>query len=116
MPREEGADGVRLGDIDRDRQMDIATGWRDGRTVRVYRQPERPSEPWKSETLELVCAAEDAVFAAVDREGAPDGISSCGEASRRACACIGGPARRPRRFRRPIRNALDLNAADPASW
>ncbi len=74
-----GADGVRLGDVNRDRRLDIATGWEEGRTVRVYLQPAKPWEPWKRETVGQICAAEDAVFADVDRDGTQDVISSCEE-------------------------------------
>lgn len=72
-----GADGVRLGDMNRDGRMDIATGWEEGRTVRVYRQPAKPGEPWSAETVGQVCAPEDAVFADVDGDGTLDVISSC---------------------------------------
>jgi hypothetical protein len=74
-----GADGVRLGDVNRDGRMDIATGWEEGRTVRIYRQPAQAGEPWPWETVGQVCAAEDAVFADVDDDGALDVISSCEE-------------------------------------
>jgi len=73
----QGADGVRLGDLNRDGRLDIATGWEEGRTVRVYLQPPKVGEPWKRETVGQVCAAEDAVFADVDGDGSLDVISSC---------------------------------------
>ncbi len=74
-----GADGVRLGDVNRDGRMDIATGWEEGRTVRIYLQPAKAGEPWARQTVGQVCAAEDAVFADVDGDGKQDVISSCEE-------------------------------------
>lgn len=72
-----GADGVRLGDVNRDGRPDIATGWEEGRAVRIYLQPDKPGAPWKQETVGQVCSAEDAVFADVDGDGALDVVSSC---------------------------------------
>jgi hypothetical protein len=76
----QGADGVRLGDLNGDGRLDIATGWEEGRTVRVYLQPEAPTkQAWKWQTVGQVCAAEDAVFADVDGDGQLDVVSSCEE-------------------------------------
>ena len=43
-----GADGVRLRDVNADGHMDIATGWEEGRLVRVYLNPgpQEARRPW----------------------------------------------------------------------
>lgn len=76
-----GADGVRLADINGDGLPDIATGWEEGRRVRIYYHPPkreaRSVSAWKSETVGNVCAAEDAVFVDLDSDGRVDVVSSC---------------------------------------
>ncbi len=74
-----GADGVRLMDIDGDGLVDIATGWEEGGTVRVYRNPGplRAKKPWPRVTVGTVDSPEDAVFADLDGDGTIDVVSSC---------------------------------------
>ncbi len=76
-----GADGVRLADFNGDGLPDIATGWEEGRTVRIYQHPPRKQvrqvKAWKATTVGQVCAAEDAVMADLDGDGRLDVISAC---------------------------------------
>jgi hypothetical protein len=78
-----GADGVRVMDINKDGLPDIATGWEEGRAVRIYYHPPkhraRTVPAWRNETVAQVCAAEDAVFADVDQDRNIDVISACEE-------------------------------------
>lgn len=76
-----GADGVRLKDTNGDGLLDIATGWEEGRTVRIYTHPPRNQvrrlKAWPAQTVGQVCAPEDAVFADLDGDGRDDVISAC---------------------------------------
>ena len=78
-----GADGVRLKDINGDGLPEIATGWEEGRTVRIYKHPPRNKTrtvaSWPATTVGQVCAAEDAVFADLNKDGLTDVISACEE-------------------------------------
>ncbi len=75
----QGADGVRLADINGDGLMDIATGWEEGGIVRAYLHPgvKKASQKWPAVTVGKVRSAEDAVFADLDNDGNFDVISSC---------------------------------------
>ena len=79
-----GADGVRMADFDGDGHPDIATGWEEGHSIRVYRNPgpERAREPWPMVIVGEVPSPEDAVFADLDGDGALD-IISCSEGEER---------------------------------
>lgn len=74
-----GADGVRLADVNSDGWPDIATGWEEGGSVRVYIHPgpERASRPWPSVSVGDVKSPEDAVMVDLDGDGATDVVSSC---------------------------------------
>ena len=80
----QGADGVRLADVNQDGLMDIATGWEEGGLVRVYLHPgrEKVKQPWPFATVGKVNSPEDAVFADIDGNGIADVISSCEGATR----------------------------------
>jgi hypothetical protein len=74
----DGADGVKLKDVNNDGRPDITTGWEEGGVVRVYLHPlpEKVRDPWPSVTVGAVESPEDAVFADVDADGAVDVISA----------------------------------------
>ncbi len=74
-----GADGVRLGDANRDGHLDIATGWEEEGVVRLYLNPgpERFETQWPAVTVGQVDHVEDAVFCDLDGDGALDIVSSC---------------------------------------
>jgi hypothetical protein len=78
-----GADGVRLKDINGDGLPEIATGWEEGRTVRIYQHPPRNKtrslNQWPATTVGKVCSAEDAVFADLNKDGQIDVVSACEE-------------------------------------
>lgn len=67
----EGADGVKLGDLNRDGLQDIATGWEEGGEVRVYLNPgpRQAREPWPRVTVGKVASPEEAIFADLDGDG-----------------------------------------------
>jgi hypothetical protein len=77
--RSRGADGVRLGDIDGDGRLDIATGWEEGGTVRVYLHPgtAKVKTRWPAVTVGNAKSPEDAVFFDFDGDGVLDVVSSC---------------------------------------
>lgn len=73
-----GADGVKLADVDKDGLPDVVTGWEEGGTVRVYRNPgpKAAKQPWPAVTVGKVPAIEDAVLVDLDGDGAIDVVSS----------------------------------------
>lgn len=74
-----GADGVRLGDINRDGFLDIVTGWEEGNAIRVCLNPgpDDAKTQWPAITVGRATDAEDAVFADLDGDGHLDVVSSC---------------------------------------
>jgi hypothetical protein len=74
-----GADGVRLADVNGDGLMDIATGWEEGGTTKVYLHPGvgKVKEYWPSVVVGKTTSVEDAVFADLDGDGAMDVVSCC---------------------------------------
>lgn len=74
----QGADGVRLADVNQDGHQDVTTAWEEGGAVRVYMNPgpSRVAEPWPRVTVGNVSSGEDAVFADLDADGATDVVSS----------------------------------------
>jgi len=74
-----GADGVRLADANGDGLLDIATGWEEGGTIRVYLNPgaKKAKALWPAVTVGRVASPEDAVLVDLDGDGALDVVSSC---------------------------------------
>lgn len=81
----QGADGVRLADVNGDGHMDVTTAWEEGGLVRVYLHPgkQRVREAWPQVTVGEVASGEDAVFVDLDGDGAMDVVSSCEGKTRR---------------------------------
>lgn len=80
----QGADGVRLGDVNKDGRLDIATGWEEGGRITVAIQPESDvQKQWPFVTVGRVKSPEDAFPVDVNGDGWPD-IVSCCEGSQRA--------------------------------
>ncbi|GGD04236.1 FG-GAP repeat domain-containing protein [Hyunsoonleella pacifica] len=73
-----GADGVRLADVNNDGLMDITTGWEESGYTKVYLHPgfKLVQEKWPSVIVGKTPYVEDAVFADLDDDGAVDVISS----------------------------------------
>jgi len=80
-----GADGVKLGDLNRDGRPDLVTGWEEGGKVRVciHPGPEKVREPWPAVTVGKVPSPEDAIFADLDGDGRLDVVSACEGKERR---------------------------------
>lgn len=74
----QGADGVRLADVNRDGHLDVATAWEEGGVVRVYVNPgpSQAKQPWPRVTVGRVSSGEDAVPVDLDEDGATDVISA----------------------------------------
>lgn len=72
-----GADGVKLGDINRDGLPDITTAWEEGGVVRVYLNPgaAKSREPWPRVTVGEVSNGEEAIFADLDGDGRLEVVS-----------------------------------------
>jgi len=75
----QGADGVRLGDVNGDGLPDIATAWEEGGVIRIALHPgyESVRNLWPSVTVGTVASGEDAVFADLDGNGQLDVVSAC---------------------------------------
>lgn len=76
----QGADGVKLGDLDGDGRLDIATAWEEGNVVRAYLNPGPAAvrKPWPRVTVGTVEAGEDAIIADLDGDGVGE-VVSCAE-------------------------------------
>lgn len=72
-----GADGVKLGDLNRDGRPDLVTGWEEGGVVRVYLNPgkERVKGAWETMTVGKVMDAEEAIFTDLDGDGKLEVVS-----------------------------------------
>lgn len=75
----QGADGVRLKDVNGDGLLDVAVGWEEGGVVRAYLHPghDKVRRNWPVVTVGRVKSPEDAVFADLDGDGAIDVVSCC---------------------------------------
>lgn len=90
----QGADGVRLADINGDGLHDIVTGWEEGGVVRVYLHPgaARVRDAWPRVSVGEAVSPEDAVFADLDGDGNHDVITST-EGKSRQIFIHWGPSR-----------------------
>ena len=72
-----GADGVKLGDLNKDGLQDIVTGWEEGGVVRVYLNPgtAKALEPWSQITVGKVKNVEEAIFTDLDGDGELEVVS-----------------------------------------
>lgn len=72
-----GADGVKLGDLNKDGLLDIVTGWEEGGVVRVYLNPGsvKAREPWRQVTVGEVKNVEEAIFTDLDGDGELEVVS-----------------------------------------
>lgn len=72
-----GADGVKLGDLNRDGLPDLVTGWEEGGVVRAYLNPgvKKAREGWPQVTVGEVKSAEEAIFADLDGDGQLEVVS-----------------------------------------
>lgn len=75
----DGADGVKIADINADGLLDVTTGWEEGGVTRVYLNPgaAKVKEKWPAVTIGNTPSVEDAVFVDLDGDGAIDVVSSC---------------------------------------
>lgn len=75
-----GADGVKLADINTDGRLDVITGWEEGGETKLYLQPEPKlvKENWPAVIVGKSPDVEDAVFADLNNDGKLD-IVSCSE-------------------------------------
>ncbi|MEW4454953.1 VCBS repeat-containing protein [Bremerella sp. JC817] len=75
----QGADGVRLHDINQDGLFDLCVGWEEGGIVRIYLHPGKAQvrKPWPAATISKVSSPEDAVFLDLNQDGAVDVVSAC---------------------------------------
>ena len=75
----QGADGVRLADLNADGALDVVTPWEEGGDIRVCFNPgpEKARRRWRSVSVGEVESPEDAVALDLDGDGALDVLSSC---------------------------------------
>jgi hypothetical protein len=74
----QGADGVKLGDLNGDGRPDIVTGWEEGGEVRVYLNPgpAKAREAWPRVTVGSAKDVEEAIFADLDGDGRLEVVSA----------------------------------------
>jgi len=91
----QGADGVRLADVNGDGWLDLATAWEQGGVVRACLNPgpARAKDRWPAVTVGHVGDVEDAVFADLDGDGGVD-VVSCSEGRTRVISIHWAPRER----------------------
>lgn len=91
----QGADGVKLADVNGDGLADIATGWEEGGITRAYLNPgpADSARPWPAITVGRTPSVEDAVWADLDADGTTD-IVTCCEGNTRTMFVHWAPKRR----------------------
>lgn len=74
-----GADGVKLGDVNNDGLLDVVTGWEQGFVTRIYTHPgmDRVTEKWPSAEIGRTPSVEDAVWVDLNGDNYLDVVSSC---------------------------------------
>jgi len=74
-----GADGVKIGDINKDGLPDIVSGWEEGGLTKLYLHPgsTKVKEPWPAVVIGKTPSVEDAVFIDLNQDGRLDVVSSC---------------------------------------
>ncbi|MDA2924188.1 VCBS repeat-containing protein [Acidobacteria bacterium AH-259-L09] len=74
----EGADGIKLADVNGDGLLDITTGWEESGVTRLYLNPgpAKVKDKWPAVTVGNTPSVEDAVFVDVDADGVMDVVSS----------------------------------------
>jgi len=74
-----GADGIRIADVNQDGHPDFVTGWEEGGQIRIVVNPgpQKVNQPWPSVLVGKVAKPEDAVFVDIDNDGAVDVVSCC---------------------------------------
>jgi len=80
----QGADGVKLGDLNGDGLPDLVTGWEEGNEVRVYLNPGTTNAraTWPQVSVGKVGDPEDAIFTDLDGDGRLE-VVSCTEGKTR---------------------------------
>ncbi len=75
----QGADGVRLADVNKDGMPDIVTPWEEGGVIRIYMNPGccQSKKPWPAVTVGQAPSPEDAILIDLDEDGALDVVTSC---------------------------------------
>ncbi|QDU79083.1 FG-GAP repeat protein [Polystyrenella longa] len=75
----QGADGIRLMDVNLDGLQDIATGWEEGGEIHVCLNPGRDDvkSPWPMINVGKVSSPEDAVFCDFNNDRRVDVVSCC---------------------------------------
>ncbi len=91
-----GADGTKLGDLNRDGRPDIVSGWEEDGSSRVYLHPGPAAvrTRWPRVIVGRTPDAEDAVFADLDGDGQLDVVSSTEGGSKRVFVHWAPPAER----------------------
>jgi len=114
----QGADGVRLADVNGDGLLDVATGWEQGGAVRICLNPGpgKVKDNWPAVTVGRAGDVEDAVFVDLDGDGAMD-IVSCSEGRTRVVSVHWAPNDRRRLLEANAWHTETLPAsADKMMW